>query len=129
MFVDRADASGADQTRMNDPRVTRGGRWLRGTSFDELPQLINVLMGSMSIVGPRPHPLAMRAADRLYHEAVAEYFARHQVKPGITGLAQVSGCRGETDTMEKAKKRIELDLEYIDQWSIAAAQSLPAIGA
>jgi Undecaprenyl-phosphate glucose phosphotransferase len=118
MFVERSDASGVAQTRPNDPRVTRVGRWLRRASLDELPQLANVLAGSMSMVGPRPHPLAMRAADRLYHEAVGEYFARHRVKPGITGLAQVSGCRGETDTIEKARQRIALDLAYIDEWSI-----------
>jgi Undecaprenyl-phosphate glucose phosphotransferase len=118
MYVDRSDLTGAQQTRVNDPRVTRIGKFLRRASIDELPQLINVVAGTMSIVGPRPHPLTMRAADELYHEAVGEYFARHRVKPGITGLAQVSGCRGETDTMEKAKRRIRFDLQYIDRWSI-----------
>jgi Undecaprenyl-phosphate glucose phosphotransferase len=118
MFVDQCDPSGADRTRSGDARVTRVGRLLRGTSLDELPQLFNVLMGSMSIVGPRPHPLSMKAVDRLYHEAVGEYFARHRVRPGITGLAQVSGHRGEIDTIAKAQKRVALDLEYIDNWCV-----------
>jgi polysaccharide biosynthesis protein PslA len=119
MFADRGDVTGGAQTQRSDPRVTRVGRFLRQTSLDELPQLFNVLTGSMSIVGPRPHPLSMKAVDRLYHDAVSEYFARHRVRPGITGLAQVGGCRGETDTMEKAEKRIALDLAYIDTWSLA----------
>jgi len=119
MFVNECDISGAAQTRRSDPRVTRVGKFLRRTSLDELPQLFNVLMGTMSIVGPRPHPLKMTVTDRLYHEAVGEYFARHRVRPGITGLAQVSGFRGEIDTMEKAQKRLHLDLHYIDRWSLS----------
>jgi Undecaprenyl-phosphate glucose phosphotransferase len=120
MFVDQCDVSGAEQTRRSDTRVTRIGRFLRRTSVDEVPQLFNVLAGTMSIVGPRPRPLPTEtAADRLYHEAVAEYFARHRVRPGITGLAQVSGYGGDIDTMEKAEKRIAFDLEYIDTWSLA----------
>ena len=119
MFVDQCDVSGAARTRRGDQRVTRVGRVLRQTSLDELPQLFNVLAGTMSLVGPRPHPLEMKAADRLYHEAVSEYFARHRVRPGITGLAQVSGFRGEIDTMEKAQKRLDLDLRYIDNWSLS----------
>ena len=106
MFIDRCDVSGAAQTRRDDPRVTRLGQFLRCTSLDELPQLFNVVTGAMSFVGPRPHPLEMKAMDQLYHEAVSEYFARHRVRPGITGLAQVSGLRGEIDTMEKARKRV-----------------------
>jgi Undecaprenyl-phosphate glucose phosphotransferase len=102
----------------NDPRVTRIGGFLRKTSLDELPQLLNVLMGEMSIVGPRPHALSAKAADRLYEEVVAEYAARHRVKPGITGWAQVMGWRGETDTIEKIQKRVEHDLFYIENWSL-----------
>ena len=102
----------------NDPRVTRLGAFLRKTSIDELPQLINVLRGEMSIVGPRPHALSARAADRLYEEVVSEYAARHRVKPGITGWAQVKGWRGETDTYEKIQRRVEHDLFYIENWSL-----------
>ncbi|MBV8652548.1 MAG: undecaprenyl-phosphate glucose phosphotransferase [Alphaproteobacteria bacterium] len=100
-----------------DPRITRVGAFLRKTSIDELPQLINVLKGEMSIIGPRPHALSAKAADRLYEHVVAEYAARHRVKPGITGWAQVKGWRGETDTVEKIQKRVEHDLYYIENWS------------
>jgi exopolysaccharide biosynthesis polyprenyl glycosylphosphotransferase len=103
----------------NDPRVTRVGAFLRKTSLDELPQLFNVLRGEMSIVGPRPHALSAKAADRLYEEVVAEYAVRHRVKPGITGWAQVNGWRGETDTIEKIQKRVEHDLYYVENWSLA----------
>jgi Undecaprenyl-phosphate glucose phosphotransferase len=103
----------------NDPRVTRIGRLLRRTSLDELPQLINVLRGEMSMVGPRPHALSAKAADRLYEDVVEEYAARHRVKPGITGWAQVHGWRGETDTYDKIRKRVEYDLYYIENWSLA----------
>lgn len=118
MYTDLADASGAQQTVRDDPRVTRVGRWLRATSLDELPQLINVLRGDMSLIGPRAHALRMKAAGTLYHEAVDAYFMRHRVKPGLTGWAQVHGLRGETDTIEKAQRRLEYDLWYIDNWSI-----------
>ncbi len=100
-----------------DPRITRVGAFLRKTSIDELPQLINVLKGEMSIIGPRPHAMSAKAADRLYEHVVAEYAARHRVKPGITGWAQVKGWRGETDTIEKIQKRVEHDLYYIENWS------------
>ena len=113
-----ADPSGTRQTVKNDPRVTRVGAFLRQSSLDELPQFINVLQRRLSIVGPRPHPMGMKAADQLYHEAVDDYAVRHRVKPGITGWAQVNGLRGETDTMEKAKQRIVHDLYYIDNWSL-----------
>jgi Undecaprenyl-phosphate glucose phosphotransferase len=103
----------------DDPRITRLGGFLRKTSIDELPQLINVLKGEMSIIGPRPHAMSAKAADRLYEEVVAEYAARHRVKPGITGWAQVKGWRGETDTYEKIQKRVEHDLYYIENWSFA----------
>lgn len=117
MYVDRQDETGAQRTRKDDPRVTRVGRFIRRTSIDELPQLWNVLRGEMSLVGPRPHALAMRVGDEYYHEAVRGYPARHRVKPGITGLAQVRGLRGEIDTIERAKKRVEYDVYYIEHWS------------
>ena len=117
MHIDRADPSGAQRTVRNDPRVTRLGRILRWLSFDELPQLINVIRGDMSLVGPRPHAVAMKAGDRLYGEAVERYLHRHRVKPGITGWAQVSGLRGEVDTLEKAHARVAHDLYYIEHWS------------
>jgi putative colanic acid biosynthesis UDP-glucose lipid carrier transferase len=103
------------QARRNDPRVTSIGRFLRKTSLDELPQFINVLQGRMSVVGPRPHPVALTEAQR---SLVAGYMWRHKVKPGITGWAQVNGYRGETDTMEKIERRIALDMEYINNWSV-----------
>lgn len=118
MYVDVGDPSGARATAPNDPRVTRVGRWLRRTNIDELPQLWNVLRGEMSLVGPRAHPIEMRVLDRYYYEAVQSYAARHRVRPGITGLAQVNGYRGLVDTMEKAQKRLELDLYYIENWSV-----------
>jgi Undecaprenyl-phosphate glucose phosphotransferase len=102
----------------NDPRVTRVGRFLRHMSLDELPQLLNVLRGEMSIVGPRPHALNASAGGRLYQEVVEKYAIRHKVKPGITGWAQVNGWRGETDTEEKIRKRVEHDLYYIKNWSL-----------
>jgi exopolysaccharide biosynthesis polyprenyl glycosylphosphotransferase len=102
----------------HDPRVTPIGRWLRRTSLDELPQFLNVLRGDLSLVGPRPHALKAKAADQLYDEVVAGYFARHKVRPGITGWAQINGWRGETDTPEKIEKRFEHDLYYIENWSV-----------
>jgi Undecaprenyl-phosphate glucose phosphotransferase len=118
MHVDLGDPSGAQRTVQNDPRVTRLGRILRWLSFDELPQLINVVRGDMSLVGPRPHAVAMKAGDRLYCEAVERYLHRHRVKPGITGWAQVNGLRGEVDTLEKARDRVAHDLYYIEHWSL-----------
>ena len=118
----RSEATDADAQTLvsrDDARVTRVGRFLRRTSLDELPQLWNVLIGDMSLVGPRPHALKAKAADRLYDEVVAEYAVRHRVKPGITGWAQVRGWRGETDTVEKIKRRVEHDLYYIDNWSLS----------
>ena len=105
-------------TSRNDSRVTRVGRFIRRSSIDELPQLINVLNGGMSLVGPRPHPTRAKAGNRLYQDVVADYPARHRVKPGITGWAQVNGWRGETDTEEKLRKRVEHDLYYIENWSV-----------
>ena len=100
------------------PRVTKVGRFIRKTSLDELPQLFNVLKGQLSLVGPRPHATQAKAANRLYTEVVDGYFARHKVKPGITGWAQVKGWRGETDTTEKIERRVEHDLYYIENWSL-----------
>lgn len=117
MYVDRQDVSGAQRTEKNDPRVTRVGRIIRRTSIDELPQLFNVLRGDMSIVGPRPHATMMRVGDKYYFDAVKGYAARHRVKPGITGLAQVRGLRGEIATAERARKRVEYDIYYIENWS------------
>ena len=118
MYANKGDTSGAERTLRNDPRVTRLGRVLRATSLDELPQLINVVRGEMSLVGPRPHAITMRAGGELYYDAVGEYLHRHRVKPGITGWAQVNGQRGEIDTIEKARARVEYDLRYIDNWSL-----------
>jgi len=112
------DATAEVLTRRDDDRVTRVGRFLRRTSLDELPQLVNVLKGDMSLVGPRPHATSAKAAGRLYEEAVDAYAARYRVKPGITGWAQVNGWRGETDTLEKIQRRVEYDLFYIEHWSL-----------
>lgn len=102
------------QATKNDPRVTKVGAFIRKTSLDELPQFINVLQGSMSVVGPRPHA---EAHNELYRKQIPGYMLRHKVKPGITGWAQVNGWRGETDTLEKMEKRIEFDIDYIRRWS------------
>ncbi|MGQ0673222.1 MAG: undecaprenyl-phosphate glucose phosphotransferase [Hyphomicrobium sp.] len=118
MYTDRCDAQAARLVTRDDPRVTPVGRFIRKSSLDELPQLFNVLTGSLSLVGPRPHALSAKAAGQLYDEVVEGYFARHKVKPGITGWAQINGWRGETDTPEKIKKRVEHDLFYIENWSV-----------
>lgn len=118
MHANSVDADGAVQATKNDPRVTRVGRFLRKSSLDELPQIINVLRGDMSIVGPRPLPIGLTASGRRFEEVVDRYAARHRIKPGITGWAQVNGWRGETDTIEKIQRRVEYDLHYIDNWSI-----------
>jgi Undecaprenyl-phosphate glucose phosphotransferase len=119
MYVDQCDPTAAKLVQKNDPRVTRVGAFIRKTSLDELPQLINVVFnGDLSLVGPRPHAVHAKAADRLYDEAVDGYFARHRVKPGITGWAQINGWRGETDTEEKIRQRVEHDLHYIENWSV-----------
>lgn len=119
MYVDKLDHSAAKQVTRDDPRVTRVGRFIRKTSLDELPQLLNVVFkGNLSLVGPRPHAIIARAAEHVYEEVVDGYFARHRVKPGITGWAQINGWRGETDTPEKIQKRVECDLYYIENWSI-----------
>ena len=118
MFIEDCSDVIETQTLKDDPRVTKIGHWLRRTSMDELPQLFNVLQGSMSVVGPRPHAQGTRAGNVLFEEAVSEYGARHRVKPGLTGWAQVNGWRGETDTLEKIQKRVDHDLYYIEHWSL-----------
>ena len=106
------------QTARDDDRVTCIGRFLRKTSLDELPQLFNVLKGEMSLVGPRPHAVNMRTEDRLGHEIIDTYAHRHRVKPGMTGWSQVNGFRGATETVEQLRRRVELDLYYVDHWSL-----------
>ena len=106
------------QATRDDPRVTRAGGVLRRFSIDEWPQLLNVLRGEMSLVGPRPHAPGTCAGGRPFEEVTARYAARHLVRPGITGLAQVRGWRGETETEEKLRRRVESDLEYIETWSL-----------
>jgi exopolysaccharide biosynthesis polyprenyl glycosylphosphotransferase len=119
MYVEQSDTTAAKLVTKDDPRVTRIGRFLRKTSLDELPQLINVaIKGNLSLVGPRPHAMHAKAANQLYDEVVDGYFARHRVKPGITGWAQINGWRGETDTNEKIQRRVEHDLYYIENWSV-----------
>jgi len=119
MYADQADATASRLVSKSDPRVTRVGRFIRKTSLDELPQLFNVVFfGNLSLVGPRPHAVHAKAENRLYDEAVDGYFARHRVKPGITGWAQIHGWRGETDSHEKIQHRVEHDLYYIENWSI-----------
>lgn len=108
------DGAAFNQVVPNDPRITRVGQIIRATNIDELPQLVNVLRGEMSIVGPRPHATAHNS---LFVDLIAPFSRRHNVKPGITGWAQVNGYRGVTDTLEKMQRRIEFDLQYIDHWS------------
>jgi Undecaprenyl-phosphate glucose phosphotransferase len=119
MYADKTDATASKLVTKDDPRVTRVGRFIRKTSLDELPQLFNVVIkGNLSLVGPRPHAINAKAEARLYDEAVDGYFARHRVKPGITGWAQINGWRGETNTHEKIQQRVEHDLYYIENWSV-----------
>ena len=118
MYADKSDATASKLVTRDDPRVTRVGRFIRRTSLDELPQLINVLKGEMSLVGPRPHATEAKASSDLYQTVVDGYCARHRVKPGVTGWAQINGWRGETDTHEKIQRRVEADLHYIDNWSL-----------
>jgi putative colanic acid biosynthesis UDP-glucose lipid carrier transferase len=109
------DGKEVNQAQKEDSRFTPIGKFIRRTSLDELPQFFNVLSGSMSIVGPRPHAIAH---NELYRSQIEGYMLRHLVKPGITGLAQVNGWRGETDTNEKMEKRVEYDLQYLRTWSL-----------
>jgi lipopolysaccharide/colanic/teichoic acid biosynthesis glycosyltransferase len=115
MWIHSEDPGAVTQATRNDARVTRFGRFLRSSSLDELPQLINVLRGDMSIVGPRPH-----AVEHNHHfsEKLRGYMQRHGMKPGITGLAQIKGFRGETDTLDKMAGRVECDISYIKHWSL-----------
>ena len=118
MKVDKNDADGAQSTGRADDRITRIGAFIRKTSIDELPQLINVLRGDMSIVGPRPHALGSRANSKLFWEVDAQYWHRHCLKPGLTGLAQVRGHRGATEQEKDLTDRLQSDLEYISGWSL-----------
>ena len=114
MHVQNVEAT-FSQTSKNDPRITRLGKWLRNWNIDELPQLINVLRGEMSLVGPRPHAVEH---DELYYTEIATYARRHNVKPGITGLAQAMGHRGATETNQEMADRVKHDLIYIQNWSL-----------
>lgn len=119
MRAELSDHDASQLTQKDDPRVTRVGAFIRKTSIDELPQLFNVLKGDMSIVGPRPHAAGAKAANSLYWEVDSRYWARHCIKPGITGLAQIRGHRGTTDAHEDLLLRLQSDLEYVTDWSVA----------
>ena len=117
MSVQQSDLRGDVSTAIGDNRVTRVGRFIRKTSIDELPQLFNVLLSEMSLVGPRPHALGSQASDKLFWEIDGTYWQRHALKPGMTGLAQIRGQRGATDTEAHLTNRLQSDLEYIQDWS------------
>jgi len=119
MYANTTDVLSVRQTSRDDPRVTRVGKWLRKLSVDELPQILNVLRGEMSLVGPRPHAPQTRVDGELLNEVISEYVLRYHVKPGITGWAQINGARGELVTGDDLRRRVSLDLEYIQRWSIA----------
>ena len=119
LYHEMADPTASKVVTKDDPRVTRVGRFIRKTSIDELPQLINVVFkGNLSLVGPRPHAVQQKLQNQLLDEAVDGYFARHRVRPGITGWAQINGWRGEVDSAEKIQRRVEFDLYYIENWSV-----------
>lgn len=118
MRVEASDAEGRQSTGRSDDRITRVGRIIRRTSIDELPQLFNVLRGEMSMVGPRPHALGSTAGDELFWHASRQYWLRHALKPGITGLAQIRGYRGATERVEDLARRVRCDLEYLSNWSL-----------
>ena len=118
MYAEKCDPTAVKQVRQGDARVTKIGRFIRRASIDELPQFWNVLMGDLSMVGPRPHAISARTGDMIYDDISEAYSARHKVKPGITGWAQINGWRGEMNSNEKIAKRVEYDLYYIEHWSI-----------
>ena len=118
LYTDRQDTSGVNVVTKGDSRVTKVGKFIRKTSIDELPQLFNVLLGTLSLVGPRPHVANAQTDNKLWTEVVDSYIARHRVKPGVTGWAQVNGWRGEIDQEEKLQGRVEHDLYYIENWSL-----------
>ncbi|WP_246660354.1 undecaprenyl-phosphate glucose phosphotransferase [Nitratireductor sp. XY-223] len=118
MYADQSDPTARNAVTKNDPRVTPVGRFIRRTSIDELPQFFNALKGDLSLVGPRPHAVHAQSHDRMFAEVVDGYFARHRVKPGVTGWAQINGWRGEIDDDEKIKQRTAYDLYYIENWSL-----------
>lgn len=118
MRSETSDHAGARSASRDDDRITRVGRFIRRTSIDELPQLLNVLRGDMSVVGPRPHAVASRAGDKLFWEVDSRYWLRHSLKPGLTGLAQVRGLRGATENESDLADRLQADLEYLDGWTI-----------
>jgi exopolysaccharide biosynthesis polyprenyl glycosylphosphotransferase len=112
------DVTGSRQTSRHDERITRVGHFLRRTSLDEIPQLFNVVCGEMSVVGPRPHPIGMKTEEKLCHEIVSSYARRHNVKPGITGWAQIHGWRGATETSYQLQRRVEHDIYYAENWTL-----------
>ncbi|MCY1663932.1 undecaprenyl-phosphate glucose phosphotransferase [Rhizobium sp. SL86] len=118
MYTELSDPTAKKAVTKNDPRVTPVGRFLRKSSLDELPQLFNVLRGELSLVGPRPHAVHAQTGERKYVDVVESYFARHRVKPGVTGWAQINGLRGELDSDEKIRARTAYDLHYIENWSL-----------
>lgn len=118
MYTNMSDATAIKAVTKGDPRVTPVGRFLRKSSIDELPQLFNVLRGQLSLVGPRPHAVSAQTGERKYVDVVESYFARHRVKPGVTGWAQINGLRGELDSDEKIRARTAYDLDYIENWSL-----------
>ena len=118
MRVENSDSRGSTSTQRDDKRITRVGAFIRKTSLDEIPQFINVLLGDMSLVGPRPHALGSLAGNQLFWEIDREYWHRHALKPGITGLAQVRGFRGATHRDVDLKNRLQADLEYLHDWSL-----------